>query len=699
MAPISYPSAHRSDVVDDHFGQLVADPYRWLEDPDDPATKAWIEAENALTESVLAAAPERHRIRARITELWDYPKFGVPFERGGRWFQTRNSGLQNQSVLYVSRELGEEGRVLLDPNLLSTDGTAALTGLQVSGDGKLAAYALSESGSDWMTWHVRDVDSGQDLPDRIQWSKFSLAAWARDGGGFYYSGLDRPVAGGEYREESRGLSVRFHVLGTPQTRDRMVFAAPDQPDWLPRAEVSDDGRYLIITVNRGTAPENDLLIADLEDQEVHPIALSTGFRAKSVFVGNVGSRMYLLTDLDAERGRVVAADLEDPDAAWEEIIPEGSDTLLDVQPCGGKFVCHYLRHAHSVLQIHDPSGKSLGEVAPPGFVSIVGDPLGHGSVEGRPERNVFFFQAVSFVESGALWSHDVATGVTTLVRASASVIDPQNFLTEQVFATSRDGTQVPMFLTRRRDIDADGDRKVLLYGYGGFNIPLTPSFGVTFATWLDRGGVLAVANLRGGGEYGRAWHDAGRLANKQNVFDDFYACARWLAGSWSRPQRIGISGGSNGGLLVGASITQHPELFGGAVADVGVFDMLRFHKFTIGWAWKSDYGDPDDPEQYAWLRAYSPLHNVPEGVCLPPTMILTGDHDDRVVPGHSLKFAATVQAAQSCDAPVLLRVETSAGHGLGKPTGKLIDEATDRVTFLEWSLTESRGELRKTRLR
>jgi prolyl oligopeptidase len=687
MAALNYPSARRSEVVEDHFGERVADPYRSLEDPDDPGTRAWIEAENALTESVLAATAGRADIRSRITELWDYPKFGVPFERGGRWFQTRNSGLQSQSVLYVGESVEDEGRVLLDPNSMSVDGTAALTGLGVSRDGNLTAYALSQSGSDWLTWHVRDVVSGRDLPDRVEWSKFSLASWTSDGAGFYYSGLDRPEAGGEYRQESRGLSVRFHLLGTPQEQDQVVFAAPNQPDWLPRAEVSDDGRYLIITVNRGTAPENDLLIIDLEDPDGDPVTVSTGFRAKSVFVNNDGTRVVLLTDLDAERGRVVRADLEQPQALWEQIIPEIPETLLDVQACGGKLVCHYLRHAHSVLRIHEPAGAFLREVTPPGFVSIVGDPVGHGSVEGRPERDVFYLQAVSFVESGALWSHNVATGDTTLVRSSTSRIDPRNFVTEQVFVTSSDGTEVPMFLTRRRDIDADGTRKALLYGYGGFDIPLTPSFGITFATWVDRGGVLAVANLRGGGEYGRAWHDAGRLANKQNVFDDFGACARWLAGSWSRPDRIGISGGSNGGLLVGASITQHPELFGAAVADVGVFDMLRFHKFTIGWAWKSDYGDPDDPEQYAWLRAYSPLHNIRDGLCYPSTMILTGDHDDRVVPGHSLKFAATLQAAQGCNAPILLRVETSAGHGMGKPTGKLIDEATDRVAFLEMELS------------
>ncbi len=699
MAALIYPPARRSDVVDDHFGEKVPDPYRGLEDPDDPDTEAWIEAENALTETVLTRAPSRAEIRARIAQLWDYPKLGVPFERGGRWFQSRNSGLQSQPVLYVGDAGGDEGRILLDPNRMSAEGTAALIGLEVSCDGNLAAYALSESGSDWMTWHVRHVRTGQDLTDQIEWSKFSGAAWTADGGGFYYSALDKPVAGGEYRDESRGLSVRLHELGTPQTDDRVVFSVPDQPDWLPRAEVSDDGRYLIVTINRGTAPENDLLVADLEGDQLEMIGISVGFKAKSVFVHNDGTRLFLLTDLGAERGRLVAADLEHPESAWEEIIPESPDTLLDVQPCGGKFVCHYLHHAHSVLRIHELDGYLVREVSPPGFVSIVGDPIGHGSVEGRPDRDVFYFRAVSFVESGAIWSHDIAGGETTLVNDSASLVDPQQFVTEQVFAPSGDGTQVPMFLTRRRDLRADGKQKVLLYGYGGFNVPLSPSFGVTFATWLDRGGVLAVANLRGGGEYGRAWHDSGRLAQKQNVFDDFCACARWLARSWSRPDRIGISGGSNGGLLVGACITQQPHLFGAAVADVGVLDMLRFHKFTIGWAWKSDYGDPDDPQQYAWLRAYSPLHNIREGVCYPPTMILTGDHDDRVVPGHSLKFAATLQSAQACNAPILLRVETSAGHGLGKPTGKLIDEATDRVTFLERFLTERSAEQGNMRLR
>jgi prolyl oligopeptidase len=687
MAAISYPPARRSDVADEFHGELVPDPYRWLEDPDDPEAAAWITAENSLTQAVLATEPGRPEIRARITELWDYPKSGVPFERAGRWFQTRNSGLLSQSVLYVSDSVGADGRVLLDPNLLSSDGTAAVTGLAVNKDGTRVAYAVSRAGSDWMTWRVLDAETGRDLPDRVDWSKFSVAAWTADGSGFYYSGMDRPTEGGEYRDQSRGLQVRFHLLGTDQAEDRVVFASPEEPDGIPSAEVSDDGRYLIVTVNRGTAPENRLLVMDLGDEPGGFEAVADAFQAKVGFVGNEGSKLLLVTDDGAERSKVVTADLDRPGDPWTEVVPESEDTLLDVQLRGGRLVCHYLHQAHSVLQVHEISGGWVRQVDLPGFVSVVADPLGGGSVSGRPDRPLVHFQVVSFTESGALWSHDIESGETVLVTASTSQLDPAQFVTEQIFVTSGDGTQVPMFLTRKRDLVADGDRPVLLYGYGGFGVPITPSFGVTFAAWLDRGGVLAVANLRGGGEFGRRWHDAGRLAEKQNVFDDFCTCARWLGGSgWSRPGRIAISGGSNGGLLVGACITQHPELFGAAVADVGVFDMLRFHLFTIGWAWKSDYGDPQVPEQYAWLKAYSPLHNVTDGACYPPTMILTGDHDDRVVPGHSLKFAATLQAAQGCDHPILLRVETSAGHGLGKPTGKLIDEATDRGAFLEWAL-------------
>ncbi|MGH9114439.1 MAG: prolyl oligopeptidase family serine peptidase [Acidimicrobiales bacterium] len=684
---LQYPTSRTSDVVDDHHGEGVPDPYRWLEDPDAPEVAAWVTAQNALTDQVLSTSPDRERVRARIRDLWDYPKSGVPFERGGRWFQTRNSGLQNQAVLYVGTEVSDEGRVLIDPNALSADGTAALTHLSVSPDGSLAAYAVSESGSDWMTWRMRDVESGSDRPDVVRWSKFSLAAWRHDLSGFFYSGMDEPSPAGAYRDESRGLRLLFHRLGSDQADDRVVFSAPEQPDWLPNAEVSEDGRYLYITVGRGTGPENMLLVADLGDESLGSQDIAGDFSCKALAVGNEGRRLLVLTDQGAERCKVVAAEVGGAGVPWTDVVPESDDTLLEAQVCGGRLVCHYLRDAHSILQVFETTGHPVREVSLPGLVSLAADPLGNGSFEGRSSSDVVHFQVVSFTESGALWSHNVATGDTALVRPSTSKLATGDFVTEQVFADSDDGTRVPMFITHRRDVRPTGEVPALLYGYGGFDIAITPSFSVTFAAWLDRGGLLAVANLRGGGEYGRAWHDAGRLANKQNVFDDFGACARRLVGSgWSRPGCIGIFGGSNGGLLVGASVTQRPELFGAAVADVGVFDMLRFHKFTIGWAWRSDYGDPEDPEQYRWLRSYSPLHNVRDGTCYPPTLIMTGDHDDRVVPGHSFKFAAALQAAQHCDSPVLLRVATSAGHGLGKPTTKLIDEATDRVTFLDLAL-------------
>ena len=688
MATLSYPPARHGDVVDDHHGEKVPDPYRWMEDPDDPETVAWVAAENALTRQVLDAAPGRVRIKARITELWDYPKFGVPFERGGRWFQTRNPGLQSQPVVYVSEDPGAPGRVLLDPNSLSPDGTAALTGLSVTDDGNLVAYAVSESGSDWMTWRVRDVDSGSDRDDAVHWSKFCVAEWRRDGSGFFYSGLDEPPAGVEYVNESRDIRVRFHRLGTDQAVDPVVYECPEQPDWIPRGAVSDDDRYLLISINRGTARQNRLLVKDLTEADADFVPLADDFSRKAWPVANDGPRFLLQTDAGAERGKVVAAELGG--GAWVDVVPESGDTLVEAQACGGKLLCHYLHDAHSVVRVFELDGSPLGAVPIPEYVSLVAEPLSHGTFEGRRESDLVHFKVVSFVESGALWSYNTRDGRAILREPSASPLDVSQFETEQVFVESEDGTRVPMFLTRRRDLMPNGSVPSLLYGYGGFEIPMTPSFTVTFAAWLDRGGLLAVANLRGGGEYGKAWHDAGRLDRKQNVFDDFSACARWLAGSgWSRSDRVAIWGGSNGGLLVGASITQRPELFGAAVADVGVFDMLRFDKFTIGWAWKSDYGDPDDPEQYQTLRAYSPLHNVREGACYPPTLLMTGDHDDRVVPGHSLKFAATLQAAQACDAPVLLRVETSAGHGLGKPTGKLIDEAADRVAFIDWALGAS----------
>lgn len=627
----------------------------------------------------------------------DYPKVSTPFERGGSWFQTRNTGLQDQSVLYVGDSPMGGGTVLIDPNTFSGDGTVALTHLSVSPDGSLAAYAMSESGSDWLTWRVRDIGTGEDLADIVRWSKFCVAAWRHDLSGFFYSGLEPPPSeAGTYRDTNLGQRLFFHRLGADQSADAVVFVSPEHPEWMPSGEVTDDDRYLLVTVDRGTGPENMLFVSNLAaGGSTALVELSADFSRKARPVGLAGdgsARLLVLTDHEAERCKVAAVDLARPGEPWEDVIPQADDTLLEAHICGGRIVCHYLHDAHSVLRVFDTDGNHLHDIPMPGIVSLVADPLGNGSFEGRRGSDLVHFQVVGFAESGALWSHNLVSGETSLLRPSSSKLNSEDLVTERVTATSQDGTRVPMFLTHRRDAQPDGHGRVLLYAYGGFDIAITPSFSATFAGWLDRGGVLAVANLRGGGEYGRSWHDAGRLANKQNVFDDFAACARWLSESrWCGPSGPAIWGGSNGGLLVGASITQHPELFGAAVADVGVFDMLRFHKFTIGWAWKSDYGDPDDPVQYRWLRAYSPLHNVAKPACYPPTLIMTGDHDDRVVPGHSFKFAATLQEAQQCGSvkhPILLRVERSAGHGAGKPTRKVIDEAADRITFLEVALRD-----------
>jgi prolyl oligopeptidase len=682
---LNYPPARRDNVVDDYHGVRIADPYRWLEDPDHDDTRSWVTEENDLTEAFLAEVPSREALRARLTELWDYPRFAVPFERGGRWFQMRSSGLQNQPVLYVAPDPDEEGRPLLDPNTLSVDGTVAITGLSVSEDGSLAAYSTSAAGSDWQTWRVRDVSTGLDRPDLIEWSKFSSAAWRGDASGFYYAALPRPEAGRELDQENRFPRILFHHLGHDQSDDVEAFAAPDEPDWLPDVAVSDDDQYLIISIQRGTNPESQVRVLSLARPDLGYRTLVGGFTGKAVVVGNVGATFFVLSDEGAGRGRIVTVDLGDPDPGnWIEVVPEGADTLVEAYLFGGTLVTHHLRDAHSVLRVHELDGTPVGEIPLPGPVSVTAGGSGGSAVEGRWDADMVRFRVASFIESGALWSHNLVTGATEQERPSAAAVDAAAFVTDQVFVPAADGVTVPMFLTHRRDLVVSGDLPVILYGYGGFDVPMTPTFSLPMMVWLERGGVFAVASLPGGGEYGRDWYDAGRLANKQQVFDAFCAGARWLQDSgWTTPSRTAILGGSNGGLLVGACLTQHPELFGAVIGDVGVYDMLRFHRFTIGWAWTSDYGSSDDPEQFGWLRAYSPLHNVRSGTCYPATLLLTGDHDDRVVPGHSLKFAATLQHAQGCDAPVLLRVETGAGHGAGKPVAKLIAESTDRLTFLD----------------
>jgi prolyl oligopeptidase len=685
---LSYPPTQTGLAADEYHGELVPDPYRWLETTSDPRTATWIAAQNEVTERVLDQVEHRSSIKSRLAEIATYRRYGVPFERGGRWFQFRNNGRQDQPVLYRMAGPRDEGQPLLDPNALSADGTVAISGAEVSGDGKLLAYSTSAAGSDWQTWRVRDVESGADLDDLVEWSKFSSAAWRKDGPGFYYSAPERPPAGAEYLAAIGRRRIMYHKLGADQSDDTLVWASPGDSNWHSVAQVSEDGRFLVITSNQGTAPQAQLHVLDLSDPAGELRPLIADFESIADLVSTEGTTFFLVTDYQAERKRLVAVRIDKPDRQdWVEIIGQTPDTLLAAYFFGGRFVCHYLRQAHSVLRVHAADGRFIRELPLPAYSSAADAcKLGTG-VTGQENSDLMHFGLTSFAESGSLWSHDLATGETTMIRPSSAPIDPASYVVEQVEVTSADGTALTMFLARREDLRPTGDQPALLYGYGGFDVAITPSFSVLHAGWLDSGGVLAVANLRGGGEYGRAWHDAGRLSVKQNVFDDFCACARWLDSSgWSRPGRIAISGGSNGGLLVGACLTQHPELFGACVANVGVLDMLRFHRFTVGRAWIADYGDPDDPDQYRWLRAYSPLHNLRPGQSYPATLLLTGDHDDRVVPGHSFKFAAALQAAQGGDAPVLIRVETSAGHGAGKPVRKVVAESADVLAFLQIAL-------------
>jgi prolyl oligopeptidase len=676
----TYPVPPTSDQVDDFHGTPIADPYRPLEETDAPATRAWIEAENALTEAYLAASPARAAIRQRLTELSNFPRVGAPWRHGRRWFQLRNTGLQNQDVLWTSYGPDDEGRVLLDPNQVNEAGTTSLSVVSVSDSGELAAVALSFAGSDWLRWRIRDLETGEDLPDRIEWSKFTTAAWTRDDAGFFYARYPEPPEDAPLEAPNRNMELRYHELGTDSADDPVVLATPEQPEWGFLPEVSEDGRTLIVTITRGTDPESRIYVADLTGGPAGLEWIKLLDRADAVYqhIATLGRTIYLQTDLDAPFGRIVAIDLDRPDEI-REIVPEDADSLDNVELVGGRLAVAYLHDAHHRLAVFELDGRPAFDVELPAIGTIE-------ELHGRPEDPELFLTFMTFSSPRSVLGVRMADGRVRGVSRAKLAWNPADYVTEQLFVTSGDGTRIPLFLSHRRNLEASGDVRTLLYGYGGFQIPIGPLFKPEWLAWMERGGLLAVASLRGGNEYGQAWHDVGRLANKQNVFDDFAACARWLATSgWTRSDRIGILGRSNGGLLVGASLTQHPELFGAAVPEVGVMDMLRFHKFTIGWGWTSDYGSPEDPEGFRTLMAYSPLHNCRPNV-YPATLVTTGDHDDRVVPGHSFKFAATLQAAQRGDAPILARIDTDAGHGMGKPVAKLIAERGDVLTFLETAL-------------
>jgi prolyl oligopeptidase len=677
---LAYPKAKTVDQVDDYHGVKVKDPYRWLEDADSADTKAWVEEENKLTFGYLDEIPYRGAIRDRLLKLWNYERFTQPEQEGGRYFYQHNNGLQNQNVLLVAESLHAEPRVLLDPNTLSSDGTVALTGTAITDDGKLLAYGTAASGSDWMEWHVRDVGTGKDLPDLIKWVKFSAASWTKDGKGFFYSRYDEPK-GTALRDTNYFQKLYYHKLGTDQSEDKLIYERPDNKEMLFGGNVTDDGRYLIITVSQGTSPKNRLYYRDLTKPDAEVVKLLDDFDARYGFVDNDGPVFWIDTDLDAPRGKLIAIDTGHPERAnWKTLVPEGKDKLQGVGVIDNRFLLSYLKDARSDVRVYDLNGKFVRNVDLPG----IGTAAGFG---GKRKDKETFYAFTSFISPTTIYRYEPAAGTNSVFRQPKVDFEASKYETKQVFYNSKDGTRIPMFLTYKKGLKLDGQNPTLLYAYGGFDISLTPAFSVPTIVWLEMGGIYAQPNLRGGGEYGEDWHLAGTKAHKQNVFDDFIGAAEWLiANKYTSTPKLAIRGGSNGGLLVGACLTQRPDLYGATLPLVGVMDMLRFQKFTIGWAWTSDYGSSDNPDDFKALYAYSPLHNLKTGTKYPATMIATADHDDRVVPGHSFKFAATMQADQAGPAPVLIRIETKAGHGAGKPISKIIDETGDEWAFLAYNL-------------
>ncbi len=675
--PFRYPEAPRSQTVEDYHGIQVADPLRPLEDLDAAATREWVEAENKIAFAFLESTPQRPVLRARLTELWDYEKFSPPQIEAGKYFFTYNTGLQNQSVLYVAESMAAAPRVLLDPNTLSRDGTVALTGTEVSRDGKRLAYGTAAAGSDWSEWKVRDIATGEDLPDLVRWVKFSTAEWSPDGKGFFYGRFPEPKPGENLKSANYFQKVYYHQLGTDQKDDTLIWQDPAHQDWRAEPTVTDDGRYLIFTVTKGTDAKYRIFYRPFDQPNVPPLHLVGEFDAEYQFLDNDGPVFWFKTNKNAPRGRIIAIDTRSPQPEhWKELVPESIETLESADVVGDRFLAIYLKDAHNIARVFDLDGRHVSDIALPGLGTASG-------LHGKRKERETFYAYTSFSRPAAIYRYEVESGQSTLWREPKLKFDPQNYVTEQVFYRSKDGTRIPMFLSHARELKRTGKNPTLLYGYGGFNIPIKPSFKPAEIAWMERGGLYAVANLRGGGEYGEDWHQAGTKAKKQNVFDDFIAAAEWLiAENYTSPAKLAIQGRSNGGLLVGACMTQRPDLYGACLMGVGVLDMLRFHKFTIGWAWVDDYGSSEHPQQFHSLRAYSPLYNVKPGTCYPPTLITTADHDDRVFPAHSFKFAAALQQAQSCDNPVLIRIETRAGHGAGKPTTKQIEEAADELAFL-----------------
>ncbi|MFQ6610009.1 MAG: prolyl oligopeptidase family protein [Fidelibacterota bacterium] len=679
---MKYPAAPRSDQVDDFHGTAVVDPYRPLEDLDAPETKQWVDAQNVLTESYLKQIPYREKIRSRLTELWDHPRSSLPFKRAGRYFQYKNSGLQNQSILYYKDGIDGVEKVALDPNQLSEDGTVALSSLDIHKDGKLVAYGISRSGSDWVEYFVRDIDSGKDLDDHLQWVKFSEATWHPDGSGFYYARYPEPKTGDEYEDVNVNQKLYFHKLGTPQIEDELIYEDSEHPQYGFSASVTEDEQFLILTVWAGTENKNLLYIRPLESSLPFRPVVDEWIGEFSV-IGHEDQKLYVMTTYEAPLGKIITIDTQflKPES-WTTIIPESDVVLRSVGMIDHHLFATYRRDVVDEVNIYDFSGAFLHSMTLPDLGSV--------NLSGRYDDPEIFYQFTSYLYPSTIFQYDYLKDISQLYEKSNIDFDPSKYESKRIFYESKDGTRVPMFIIHKKGIIKNGNNPTYLYGYGGFNISLTPGFSFSRLVWLEHGGIYAVPNLRGGGEYGETWHEAGMLAHKQNVFDDFISAAEYLIDEgYTSPSKLAIGGGSNGGLLVSAVMMQRPDLFGTVNCDVPVADMLRYHKFTIGWAWVNEYGSADVADQFPYLYAYSPLHNVIKGEAYPPIMITTGDHDDRVVPSHSFKLIATLQEKNGSKNPMLIRIETDGGHGAGLPTEKAIAKSTDVWSFLLYSLGEN----------
>lgn len=678
-AQLRYPVTRKVDTVTNYFGTMIADPYRWLEDDNSADTKAWVEEQNKVTFDYLGKIPFREKVKARLSEMWNYPRIGSPSKQGSYYFFFKNDGLQNQSIMYRQNGLNGTPEVFIDPNKLSADGTAALGSTSFSKNSKYVAYFLAQSGSDWQEIYVMEVATKKLLTDKIRFVKFSGAAWNGDEG-FYYSRYPEPDEKSKLSRQNQFHQVWYHKLGTPQTDDVLIYKDDAHPLRNVGARLTEDGRFLVLSTSEGTSG-NEVWVKDIKAGQKEFSLLVPGFKTEPGVVDNNGRQLLVRTNDGAPNYKVVLINPENPDSKnWKLIIPEQKEVLQGVGTAGGYLFCSYLKDASTKVYQYTYDGKLVREIKLPGIGSA-------GGFGGKKDDKEFFYTFSSFNTPPSIYRYNIATGASTLFRKTETKFRNEDYETKQVFFTSKDGTKVPVFLTYKRGMKLDGNNPVLLYGYGGFNIPQTPGFSISNAFWLEQGGIYAVVNLRGGSEYGEAWHKAGMLENKQNVFDDFIGAAEYLiANNYTHKGKIAIRGGSNGGLLVGACMTQRPDLFKVALPAVGVMDMLRYHLFTIGWAWAVEYGRSDNPEQFKYLVKYSPLHNFKDGASYPATLVTTADHDDRVVPAHSFKFAARMQEAHRGDNPVLIRIETKAGHGAGKPTSKQIEEAADIWSFVMYNM-------------